>query len=75
MRDVTQRQIFGVVLNYTYVIEFQKRGTRHAHVVIILRPEDEIADAEPINEIISAEIPDSDVDPDLHSLIVKHYVH
>lgn len=45
LRDVADRQLFGVVLNYTYAIEFQKRGLPHAHIVITFRPEDEIPDA------------------------------
>lgn len=75
MRDVTERWIFGVVLSYTYLIEFPKRGLPHSQVVFTLRPKDEITDAAAIDEIISAEIRDSDVDPDQHVLIVRQYVH
>lgn len=58
IRDVTERKTFGDVLNYSYVIEFHKRGLPHAHVVFTLRAEGEFADAEAIDELISAEKPD-----------------
>jgi hypothetical protein len=37
MEDIKKNQIFGVPVAFVYVIEFQKRGLPHAHILIILR--------------------------------------
>ena len=42
IRDITENHIFGVPIAYLYVIEFQKRGHPHAHLLITLREQDKI---------------------------------
>lgn len=74
LNDLVEKQFFGVVLNYTYVVEFQKRGLPHAHLLITLRPEDKIT-IENVDEIISAEFPDQNLDPSLFYIVAEHYVH
>jgi hypothetical protein len=37
IQDIQTNHIFGVPVAYVYVIEFQKRGLPHAHILIILR--------------------------------------
>jgi hypothetical protein len=37
IQDIKTNHIFGVPVAYVYVIEFQKRGLPHAHILIILR--------------------------------------
>ena len=36
IEDVIKRQMFGKVLGHMWVIEFQKRGLPHAHMLLIL---------------------------------------
>ena len=36
MKDLIENQILGEVKAYTWVIEFQKRGLPHAHVLLIM---------------------------------------
>ena len=38
--DIVQKKIFGRVIGWTYSIEFQKRGKPHAHILVIIHPED-----------------------------------
>ena len=73
------------------VIEFQKRGLPHAHMLIILQERHAIRTAEQVDEIVSAEIPpnpDSIVDDNLEvqtrkreqarrlqSLVLKNMTH
>jgi hypothetical protein len=37
MNDINKYHIFGVTVAHVHVIEFQKRGLPHAHILIILR--------------------------------------
>jgi hypothetical protein len=36
MKDLLKRKIFGTVVAKIHVIEFQKRGLPHAHILLIL---------------------------------------
>ncbi|GBL71957.1 hypothetical protein AVEN_115002-1 [Araneus ventricosus] len=38
LEDICKHGIFGTVLTYIYVIEFQKRGLPHAHILLTLDP-------------------------------------
>lgn len=55
------------------VIEFQKRGLPHAHLLIWL--EEKLHTPDKINRVASAELPDKEKDPILYDLVVKHMVH
>ncbi|XP_070030070.1 uncharacterized protein [Nicotiana sylvestris] len=74
-KDILKRNIFGKVAAFMYTIEFQKRGLPHAHFLIILTNEYKILTPEAYDNIISAEIPDENAEPDLHSLVLKHMMH
>jgi len=37
MNDINNNHMFGVPVAHVHVIEFQKRGLPHAHILIILR--------------------------------------
>ena len=56
--DIRKGQIFGVVLAIVYVVEFQKRGLPHAHILVILDKNNKIRETEAIDKLISAELPD-----------------
>ena len=49
--------IFGARIANMRVIEFQKRGLPHAHLLIILQNRDAITCAQQVDQIVSAEIP------------------
>ena len=40
MDDIMKARVFGVVPAHMWVIEFQKRGLPHVHILVILREED-----------------------------------
>ena len=40
LKDVVEGEIFGKVLYYFYVVEFQKRGLPHIHLLVSLEEED-----------------------------------
>ena len=70
--------IFGVsgrVPAYAYTIEFQKRGLPHAHILIILHPEDRFLSAAEVDATVSAEIPDQALHPNLYATVTRCMLH
>ncbi len=69
-----KRGVFGEMLAWLYSIEFQKRGLPHVHILVWLVPRDRVH-PDMIDKIISAEIPSSSLDPELHAIVKAHMVH
>lgn len=74
LKEIVKKQIFGKVIGYCYVIEFQKRGRPHAHILIILDPKDRFKKPEHYDKVVSAEIPD-ETTPGLREKVLRHMVH
>ncbi|KAG5560632.1 hypothetical protein RHGRI_003828 [Rhododendron griersonianum] len=70
-----KKHIFGKVAAHVHVIEFQKRGLPHAHMLIILKPECKITSPDHFDKFVCAEIPDPDKFPDLYEKVAKHMMH
>jgi hypothetical protein len=60
---------------HIYVVEFQKRGLPHAHILVILDSDDKPRTAQRIDQIVSGTIPSPTENPHLHSMVVKHMLH
>jgi len=73
--DDIGRGVLGIPIANIHVIEFQKRGLPHMHLLIILRPEDKPSTSEKIDQIVWAEIPDANKNPRLRELVLKHMIH
>ncbi|XP_012841137.1 PREDICTED: uncharacterized protein LOC105961450 [Erythranthe guttata] len=70
-----KKEILGKVAAHVHVIEFQKRGLPHAHMLIILKSEYKITTPDTYDRFVSAELPDPEKHPALHALVVKHMMH
>ena len=53
MSDILKKHIFGVPVDNVYVVEFQKQGLLHSHILIVLRNEDKIRDVTQIDSIVT----------------------
>ena len=73
--DLTERGILGQVVADTWVVEFQKRGLPHAHILVIVRDEDKPRSTDAIDRVVCAEIPDPDTQPELWSAVTSHMFH
>ncbi|CAL5426579.1 unnamed protein product [Camellia sinensis] len=73
--DILTKHVLGKVLAYAYVIEYQKRGLPHAHMVIILDENDKLRTPDDYDNIVRAEIPDKRLEPRLYSAVLKHMIH
>ena len=66
---------FGEVAGFVYTIEYQKRGLPHMHLLIFLEQQHKISTVQQIDAIISAQIPDSQIHPQLHAAVSKYMLH
>ena len=73
--DILRKNILGISVAHVVVVEFQKRGLPHCHLLIILSPEDKLHDVTLYDDIVCAEIPDSTKHPYLHSIVSRHLMH
>lgn len=69
------KPFFGRVVARVSVIEFQKRGLPHAHILLILDGPDKPKTPEDYNNIVRAELPDKDKEPKLFEAVVQHMLH
>ncbi|GBM43740.1 hypothetical protein AVEN_153380-1 [Araneus ventricosus] len=76
LEDICKHGIFGTVLAYIYVIEFQKRGLPHAHILLTLDSERKIrTNSKNSDNFVSAELPDPCTDLRLFQIVTKCMVH
>jgi len=64
IKDLMKDEVFGPTVAQIHVIEFQKRGLPHAHILIILKPEFQPTTPAQIDMAISEELPDPEMDPE-----------
>ena len=69
---IVKFQVFGEVKCWMYAIEWQKRGLPHCHALIWLV---EKITPDQLDEVISAEIPNREHDPELFEVVTKFMVH
>ena len=75
LEDITVHHVLGKVVAKIHVIEFQKRGLPHCHLLIHLHPDDKLRNSEDIIHIISAEIPDQNANHKLYDIVQSCMIH
>ena len=70
--EAIDKGIFGKCVARMHSIEWQKRGLPHVHLLVWL--EDEIRPAD-LDDIISAQIPNPEEDPELYNLVKTWMIH
>nr|XP_025887491.1 uncharacterized protein LOC112941712 [Solanum lycopersicum] len=75
MQDLKKQQPFGKIIACLYTIEFQKRGLPHAHILLFLHPTLKSPSIDHINTMITAEIPNMEVDPDDYKAVKNYMMH
>ena len=64
--QIFKKEIFGIVVAHVFVVEFQKRGLPHIHLLLILKEGHKIKSGDQYDRFISAEIPIKYEYPILH---------
>ncbi|POM79458.1 LOW QUALITY PROTEIN: Helitron helicase-like protein [Phytophthora palmivora] len=67
--------LLGIVAARIHVVEYQKRGLPHAHILLIMRPEDKPVTAEDVDRLTSAELPDKETHPELYETVISNMLH
>jgi hypothetical protein len=75
LADLTHNDVLGPVAAYVYVIEFQKRGLPHTHILLWMEDGWRMLTPEHYDTVVRAEIPDPKNEPELHDLVVEHMLH
>ena len=75
LTDIKDRHFLGFPVAHVQLIEFQKRGLPHCHMLIILREQDKLRNCNDIDRKISAEIPHPRKDPELYELVKYCMIH
>jgi hypothetical protein len=75
LKDLQNNPLFGKTIARIHVIEFQKRGLPHAHILIWVKNEHQPRDADDIDAVIRAEIPDPQTEPALYALVIQSMIH
>ncbi|XP_059629828.1 uncharacterized protein LOC132272751 [Cornus florida] len=74
-KQLFQKLIFGKVVAHVYVIEFQKRGLPHAHMLLIFESEHKITKADHYDKFVCAKITSENENPTLYAKVVKHMMY
>ncbi|XP_021986432.1 uncharacterized protein LOC110882810 [Helianthus annuus] len=75
IKDLQEKSLFGNASAVVYTIEFQKRGLPHAHICLFLNDESKLPSVDHVDNFISVEIPDKNLDPDLYNLVSDYMIH
>ena len=75
MKDLAESHVLGRCISKINVIELQKRGKPHSHILIHLDDADKIRCAADIDSIVSAEIPDPNLFPELYQVVSSCMMH
>ena len=75
LHEVKKNNIFGKYEGCVWTIEYQKRGLPHMHLLLFLHPDDEFLTVERINEVICAELPSLDTQPELYNVVTTTMLH
>ncbi|KAF3634153.1 hypothetical protein FXO37_26634 [Capsicum annuum] len=73
--QIIKKEIFGSVAAHVFVVEFQKRGLPHIHLLLIFKEGHKIASADQYDRYISAELSDKDKYPKLNEVVIMHHMH
>lgn len=75
MVDLKENAVFGKVLSWCYVIEYQKRGLPHAHILLILDPTARPMSSDDVDLFVCAELPDRHTQPELFNTVCSSMLH
>lgn len=73
--DILKSNVFGKVVAYVYVIEFQKRGLPHCHMLLVLQDDAKFHEPVDIDNLVCAELPNPEEFPRLNEVVLRTMIH
>jgi len=74
LSDLEGGKIFGCPVAIVHVVEWQKRGLPHVHILLILKSNAKIH-PEMVDGYICAELPNPENEPRLYRIVTQHLLH
>ncbi|KAK8935753.1 hypothetical protein KSP39_PZI013236 [Platanthera zijinensis] len=74
-KDIFKKHVLGKTVSHVHVIEFQKRGLPHVHMLVIFDSRDKVNTPDDYDKIVRAELPHVEHEPELYSAVVRHMIH
>ncbi len=75
INDIHKNHILGRTITGIYVVEFQKRGLPHAHILVFFTEDCKQHTIEDVNRIISAELSNSETNKLAHKTVARCMMH
>jgi len=75
INDIHKKHILGRMIMGIYVIEFQKRGLPHAHILIFFIEDCKPHTVEDVDHMINAELPNSETNKLAHETVASCMMH
>jgi hypothetical protein len=75
INDIHKKHIMGCMITKIYVIEFQKRGLPHAHILIFFVEDCKPHTVEDVDRMISAKLPNPETNRLAHEMVVRCMMH
>jgi len=67
--------VLGIAVVDIHVVEWQKRGLPHSHILIILRSQDKLCDINDYDRIVCVELPDKSTHPEFYNIVTSRMLH
>ncbi len=74
-KDLLHNGVLGIADVDIHVVEWQKRGLPHGHILIILRSQDKSRDNNDYDWIVCAELPNKSTHPKLYNIVTSRMLH
>ena len=75
LKDILKNGYLVQPAAHMYVIEFQKRGLPHVHMLVIFANGYKLLSLMDYDHVICGKIPHQNADPELYDIIAKSYMH
>jgi hypothetical protein len=75
INDIHNNHILGRTIVGIYVVEFQKRGLQHAHILIFFTKDYKPHTVEDVDRMISVELPNSEMNKLAHKTVARCMMH
>ncbi len=75
LKDLLQNGVLGTPMADIHVVEWQKRGLLHGHILIILRNQNKPHDSSDYDQIVCAELLDKSTHPELYNIVTSRMLH
>jgi len=75
LKDLLQNGVLGIAVVNIHVVEWQKRGLPHGHILIIIRSQDKPHDNNDYDQIVCAKLLNKSTHLELYNIVTSRMLH